>query len=83
MEQIQITINGKEISVNPDITILEAVHQNKIDEIPTLCHDKRLEHFTSCFLCVVEVEGVNKLIPACSTKVSAGMKIHTKSRKYN
>jgi len=33
MEQIQITINGKEISVNPDITILEAVHQNKIDEI--------------------------------------------------
>jgi len=79
MEQIQITINGKEISVNPDMTILEAVHQNKIDEIPTLCHDKRLEHFTSCFLCVVEVEGVNKLIPACSTKVSAGMKIHTKS----
>lgn len=81
MEQIQITINGNEISVNPDITILEAVHQNKLDEIPTLCHDKRLEHFTSCFLCVVEVEGVNKLIPACSTKVSAGMKVHTKSEK--
>ena len=80
MEQIQITINGKEISVNPELTILEAVHQNKIDEIPTLCHDKRLEHFTSCFLCVVEVEGVNKLIPACSTKVSSGMKILTKSQ---
>jgi formate dehydrogenase major subunit len=79
MEQIKITINEKEISVNSEITILEAVHQNKIDEIPTLCHDKRLEHFTSCFLCVVEVEGMNKLIPACSTKVSSGMKIHTKS----
>lgn len=79
MEPIQITINGREISVNPEMTILEAVHQNKIDEIPSLCYDKRLEHYTSCFLCVVEVEGANKLVPACSTLVSSGMKIHTQS----
>ncbi len=79
MEPVQITINGKEISVNPEMTILEAVHQNKIDEIPSLCYDKRLEHYTSCFLCVVEVEGMNKLVPACSTLVGRGMKIHTRS----
>ena len=79
MQPVIITINGKEYSVDPEMTILEVVQQNNIDEIPTLCHDKRLEHFTSCFLCMVEVEGINKLIPACSTMVSGGMKIHTRS----
>lgn len=80
MEQISVIINGKEILTSPDKTILEVVHENKIDEIPTLCHDKRLEHFTSCFLCVVEVEGMNKLIPSCSTKIQNGMKIWTKNK---
>ncbi|MEW6193711.1 MAG: FAD-dependent oxidoreductase [Bacteroidota bacterium] len=80
MEQINVTINGKEVLTTPDKTILEVVHENNIDSIPTLCHDKRLEHFTSCFLCVVEVEGMNRLIPACSTKVQNGMKIQTKSK---
>lgn len=79
MENIIATINGKEISANPEKTILEVVHENKFDSIPTLCYDKRLEHFTSCFLCVVEVEGMNKLIPSCSTKIQKEMKILTKS----
>jgi len=77
MEKIKVYINGKEILTTPDKTILEVVHENKLDKIPTLCHDQRLEHFTSCFLCVVEVEGMNKMIPSCSTKISDGMKIHT------
>lgn len=79
MEQINITINGKEIITSPGKTILEVVNENKIDEIPTLCHDKRLEHFTSCFLCVVEIEGMNKLVPSCSTLIQNGMKILTHS----
>ncbi len=80
MEQINVTINGKQILTTPDKTIFEVVHENNIDSIPTLCHDKRLEHFTSCFLCVVEVEGMNKLVPSCSTKIQNGMKIQTKSK---
>lgn len=81
MEKIYITINGKEIETTSDKTILEAVHDSKLDEIPTLCYDKRLEHFTSCFLCVVELDGMNKLVPACSTYVSNKMKILTNSEK--
>jgi len=79
MENIKVIINGKEVLTSPDKTILEAVHENKIDKIPTLCHDKRLEPFTSCYLCVVEVDGMNKMIPSCSTKVREGMKIVTDS----
>ena len=79
MERIKVYINGKEILTTPDKSILEAVHENNIDKIPTLCHDKRIEPFTSCYLCVVEVEGINKMIPSCSTKVREGMKIITNS----
>lgn len=79
MENIKVYINGKEVLTTPDKSILEAVHENKIDKIPTLCHDKRLEPFTSCYLCVVEVDGMNKMIPSCSTKVRDGMKITTDS----
>lgn len=81
MEKIEIVINDKTVETTPDKTILEVVREEKLDEILTLCHDDRLEHFTSCFLCVVELEGVNKLIPSCSTKVTAGMKIKTRSQK--
>ncbi|NJD22841.1 MAG: 4Fe-4S dicluster domain-containing protein [Melioribacter sp.] len=79
MENIKVIINDKEIITTPDKTILEVVHENKIDKIPTLCHDKRLEHFTSCYLCVVEVEGMNKHVPSCATLVRDGMKVYTNS----
>ncbi len=81
MKPIEITINGKEIFTAAGKTILEAVHENKLDTIPTLCYDKRLEHYTSCFLCVVEVEGTNKLVPSCSTYAINGMKIRTNNPK--
>ena len=81
MENIIVTINGKEISASPDKTILQVVHENKLDTIPTLCHDQRLEHFTSCFMCVVEIEGLNKLVPSCATLISNGMKIQTRNQK--
>lgn len=81
MNKIKIYINGFEINTTSDKTILEAVHESKLYKIPTLCYDKRLEHNTSCFLCVVEVEGMNRLIPSCSTNVLDGMKISTNSEK--
>jgi formate dehydrogenase major subunit len=81
MEQVKITINDKDIYTSPGKTILEAVHENKLDAIPTLCYDKRIEHINSCFLCVVEVEGINKLVPSCSTIVRSGMRILTNTQK--
>ncbi len=80
MEQIKVILNGKELSGNKNETILELAVREGID-IPTLCHDPRLEPFSSCFLCVVEVDGMRGLQPACSTKINEGMKIITHNDK--
>ena len=81
MKEIKVTINGKEIVTTEGKTILEVVHEHKIDKIPTLCHDDRIEPYGSCFVCVVEVEGVNKLVPSCCSPIANGMVIHTDSER--
>ena len=75
---ITITINGQQVTADPGKTILEIVHDQKLDSIPTLCYDKKLEPFGSCFLCVVEVEGMSKLVPSCATKPWNGMVLQTR-----
>jgi len=77
MDNVKITIDGKEISARPNQTILEVIQENHIAEIPTLCHDPKLPPYGSCYLCVVEVEWVKKLIPSCSSPVADKMVIHT------
>src|SRR6056297_643076 len=76
--QIDIEVNNKTIPARKGETILEALHDQGI-QIPTLC---RLEDFTptgACRLCVVEVEGRENLVPACSYPVEEWMKIRTHS----
>src|SRR6056297_2376645 len=76
--QIDIEVNNKTIPARKGETILEALHDQGI-QIPTLC---RLEDFTptgACRLCVVEVEGRENLVPACSYPVEEKMKIKTHS----
>ena len=74
---VKLTINGKAYTANPGQMILEVVRANNIDDIPTLCYDPRLPPYGSCYLCVVEQEGLEKLIPSCSSPVADGMVIHT------
>ncbi len=81
MKEIIVIVNSKKITTTADKTILEVVHENNIDKIPTLCNDDRTEPYGSCFVCVVEVEGVNRLLPSCATKVTDGMVITTNSKK--
>ena len=76
-KKIKLTVDGKEIEARPDQTILEAIQGHRLAEIPTLCHDPKLPLYGSCYLCVVQVEGVNKLIPSCSSPVAPGMVVHT------
>lgn len=78
MASIRIQIDGRWVDAQPDETILQVARRNRI-EIPTLCHDDQLEPYTSCFLCVVEVEGARTLQPACATKVREGMVVRTRS----
>ena len=77
---INITINGKECKANKDDFVLNVAEKNGI-KVPTLCHDPRLEPYSSCYVCVVEIEGARGLQPACSTKVMDGMKVETNSQK--
>lgn len=78
---INIKINGQQITADPEKTILQICREQKLDDIPTLCYDEKLEPFGSCFLCVVEVEGMARLLPSCATKPWDGMVIQTRSQK--
>ena len=77
---INITINGTKVAVNEGTTILEAAKQAGI-YIPTLCYDEAVKVYGACGLCVVEAEGVPKLLRSCSAKCSDGMVINTESER--
>ncbi|MFA4864025.1 MAG: FAD-dependent oxidoreductase, partial [Bacteroidales bacterium] len=81
-EKVNIILNGNIVDGYRGETILELAKRNNI-EIPTLCNDPRLEPFTSCYVCVVEVEGLRGLQPSCSTKISEGMRIETDNEKIH
>ncbi len=78
---VELLVNGAKVSARPGQTILEVVREQGLDQIPTLCHDPRLEPYGSCFLCVVEVKGSPRLLPACVTRIRDGMEVTTRNRR--
>jgi formate dehydrogenase major subunit len=81
MKNVTVTINGRKIECVPGKTILEVVHENDLDRIPTLCHSAELEPYGSCFLCVVQVKSRASLAPACATRVTDGMEVETRNER--
>jgi len=77
---LNIIINDKITKGIEGETILSVANREGI-EIPTLCNDPRLEPYSSCYVCVVEVEGMRGMQPSCSTRITEGMKIKTHSEK--
>ena len=77
---ITLTINGKEVSVEPGTTIMQAAEKLGIF-IPHYCYHPALSTAGSCRLCLVEVEGAPKEAIACATPVSEGMVVYTESEK--
>ena len=75
---VTATIDGKHIQVPAGTTILEAAAQAGI-QIPHLCFLKGLNEIAACRICVVEVEGHERLMPACDNEVLEGMVVHTNS----
>ena len=70
---LTLTIDNRPVTVPDGSTILDAARQLGI-EIPTLCFLAGVkENRPSCMACVVRVNGVSRLVPACSTHVTAGM----------
>ena len=86
MSIVKIFINGTEYSADTTKTLLDNILDNGV-YLPHLCHNKELESYGGCGLCLVEVEGVRRPLRACSTTVTEGMRVTTstpeleKSRK--
>lgn len=79
-EKIQLTINGKTTTVEPGTTILQAAEQAGIT-IPTFCFQEYLKPLGRCRICVVEIEGQDRLAISCVNKVKEGMAVHTDSER--
>ena len=77
---VNITINGKAVQVPEKTTILKAAQLAGIN-LPTLCHWEGINEIGACRVCVVEVEGYDKLFTACNNTVDEGMVIYTNSKK--
>ena len=77
---VTITIDGRSLSVPERTTILDAARIAGI-RIPTLCYMKNLNEIGACRVCVVEVEGYDRLMTACNNTVADGMVIRTNSKK--
>ncbi len=77
---VTITIDGKQMTVDASRTILQAARESGI-AIPTLCYLEGINEIGACRLCIVEVEGMNRLVPSCNTKVEDGMVIRTNTEK--
>ena len=77
---VNVTIDGKKIQVPERTRILDAARMAGV-RIPTLCYWEGLNEIGACRVCVVEVEGYNKLFTACNNTVDEGMVIHTNSKK--
>ncbi len=75
-----LTIDGKEVSAAEGATILEAASDAGIT-LPTLCHLEGVYDVGACRMCLVEIAGTPKLLPACTTQVSEGMNVTTTSER--
>ncbi|MCL2813994.1 MAG: 2Fe-2S iron-sulfur cluster-binding protein, partial [Oscillospiraceae bacterium] len=80
MSEIKISLDGREFTGTDNQTILEIAQKNNI-EIPTLCHDERVEMYGACGLCTVEIEGSPKLFRACCTIAANGMRVKTNTER--
>ncbi len=77
---ITITLDGREVSGQPGMTVLELAEESGVD-IPTLCHHPRLTSMGACRVCLVEDERNGSLVASCVAPIAPGMVINTLSDK--
>jgi formate dehydrogenase major subunit len=78
--EIKLTINGKECTGREGQTILEVANNNDV-YIPTLCYLKALSPVGACRMCIVEVEGMRKIVTSCTTPAANGMVVQSETEK--
>jgi NADH dehydrogenase/NADH:ubiquinone oxidoreductase subunit G len=77
---ISFMMDGKEVVIGEGKTLLEAARENGVD-IPTICFHEATTANALCRICVVEVEGMRMLQPACIVRAANQMKVQTRSEK--
>jgi len=84
MSQIQFEIDGKKVTAEAGMTILEVAQREGI-YIPTLCHHEKLAPYGGCRVCIVEVaeKGWTKLVVACVFPVKNNIRVQTRSPKVD
>src|SRR5215217_7981150 len=80
MADITLTIDGDPVTVPAGMTLLQAAEKLG-RHVPTICYHEHCTANGLCRICVVEVEGVKPLLPACLSRVSEGMKVSTSSAR--
>ncbi len=75
-----MTLNGKVVNFTPGDTILNVAQSNAVD-IPTLCHDDRLDPAGACRMCLVEIDGWRRLAPSCATPATDGMVVQSENNR--
>ncbi len=76
----KITVDGKTIDAKQGQMVLQACNDADVS-VPQYCYHPGLSIVASCRICLVEVEGIPKLVPACQTPVRDGMVVYAKSSK--
>ena len=80
LQEFTIEVNGKPCLARAGETVVDVARRMGI-EIPTLCHDPRLEPAGACRVCLVEVEGQRRLQPGCAWLCTPDMKVTTESER--
>ena len=79
-EQITFEVDGMTLQGSPGDMLIEVTDKAGIN-IPRFCYHRKLSIAANCRMCLVEVERAPKPLPACSTPISEGMKVSTRSPK--
>jgi NADH dehydrogenase/NADH:ubiquinone oxidoreductase subunit G len=84
MEQLKITINGKECSAEKGEFLLDIAARNGI-EIPHLCHHEALRGLATCRICIVEVteNGRKKIVTSCIFPVTKNISVETETEEIS
>jgi len=72
----KVTINGQTVEAEPGRLLIDVAEEIGIF-IPRFCYHPGMKSVAVCRMCLVAVEGMPKLVPACATPVAADMEVNT------
>jgi NADH-quinone oxidoreductase subunit G len=77
-DTVTVTVDGRTFEARPGELVIAAAERHGV-YIPRFCWHPRMKPVGMCRMCLVEIEGVRGLPPACTTPVAEGMVVHTTS----